>query len=438
MKLRTLFFCTILLTQPARAGDELSRADDIRRDTTLTLEETTRAALTNNPAIKASRARWEMMKARIPQAGAWDDAMAGVDFERSGTTQFGTYRDAEWMLSQKIPLAGKNRSRARAASAEALAALEEFRRQQLDVVANIRTAYFRLIEAGAQIEVNRRNESLLSQLLEISRAKYEVGTQTQSSVLTAETDLIRLREDRRDLERDLSNAHSQLNVLMNRPARAPLGSARDVSVRHASFEPQRLESLALENRPELQRADRRIAAEQQRLQAAKRDWIPEPQVRVEARSFKGNSQAFQEYDTGVFFNVPLGNWKKYSAQESEARSSVEMATQELEAARAETSGLVRDALKKVETFHHHVALFRDQLLPLATQSVEASRAGYETDKSSFLELIGAQRTLRDSEAAYHRHLADYRIALAELEAVVGVDLHIFPSVGLTTAAEASK
>jgi outer membrane protein TolC len=93
-------------------------------------------------------------------------------------------------LSQKIPLAGKNRSRARAASAEALATLAEFRRQQLDVVAKVRTAYFRLLNAAEQIEVNRRNEALLLQFLEISRAKYEVGTQTQSSVLIAETDQI--------------------------------------------------------------------------------------------------------------------------------------------------------------------------------------------------------------------------------------------------------
>jgi outer membrane protein TolC len=77
-------------------------------------------------------------------------------------------------------------------------------------------------------------------------------------------------------------------------------------------------------------------------------------------------------------------------------------------------------------------------LPLARQTVEASRAGYETDKTSFFELITAQRSLRDSEATYSRHVADYRSALAELEAVVGVDLHIFPSVSLTTPTRAPK
>lgn len=159
---------------------------------------------------------------------------------------------------------------------------------------------------------------------------------------------------------------------------------------------------------------------------------------MEARSYKGNSQTFQEYDTGIFFNVPLGNWRKYSAQQREARNALEMATQERENHQAETRGLVRDALQKADTFHHHVDLFRDQLLPLARQTVEASRAGYETDKTSFLELITAQRMLRESEATYARHLADYRTALAELEAVVGVDLHIFPSVSLTTTTRASK
>lgn len=437
MKLRYLFFCSFFLIQLSRAGDD--PPEEVRvRNATLSLEEATRTAVVNNAAIKASRAKWEMMKARIPQAAAWEDPMAGVDFERFGTTQFGTYTDAEWMLSQKIPLAGKNRSRARAANAEALATLEEFRRQQLDVVAKVRAAYFRLLNAAEQIEVNRRNDALLAQFLEISRAKYAVGTQTQSSVLIAETDLIRLQEDRRNLDRDLSDAQSAINVLMNRPARAPVGQPVDFSLRHRAFNARQLEALALENRPELLRAESRIAAEQQRLQAAKRDWIPEPQLRVEARSYKGNSQTFQEYDTGVFFNVPLGNWRKYSAQQREARNALEMATQERENARAETTGLVRDALKKVDTFHHHVDLFRDQLLPLARQTVEASRAGYETDKTSFLELITVQRTLRDSEATYARHLADYRTALAELEAIVGVDLQIFPSASLTTTTRSSK
>lgn len=402
------------------------------------LSEVTGTALANNASIKALRAKWEMMKARIPQASAWEDPMVGVDFERRGTTRFDTYGDSEWMVSQKIPIAGKNRSLARVANAEALGALEELRRRQLDVIAKTRAAYFRLLNAHAQLEVNRRNESLAAEFSEISRAKYEVGTETQANVLVAETDRLRLIENRRDLERELSAAESELNVLMNRAARAPVGQPVDVSLKHPGFQLQRIEMLALQNRPELQLTEQEIAAGQYQLQAAKRDWIPEPQLRIESRHFKGSNDTFREYDTGVFFSVPWGNWGKYRARESEAKKRIEMSMQDLESARAETLGLVRDGLEKVETFHHHVELFRERLLPADRQTVEASRIGYGSDKTGFLELITAQRSLRDTESAYHRHLADYRTALAELEAIVGVDLHIFPSVGLTTTSRESK
>ena len=46
---------------------------------TLSQGEVVRIALRDNAAIKAARAKWEMMKARVPQAGAWEDLRLGVD-----------------------------------------------------------------------------------------------------------------------------------------------------------------------------------------------------------------------------------------------------------------------------------------------------------------------------------------------------------------------
>src|SRR5438552_16130549 len=95
---------------------------------------------------------------------------------------------------------------------------------------------------------------------------------------------------------------------------------------------------------------------------------------------------------------------------------------ELESARKETLGLVRDALQKVETFHHHVELFRDRIVPMARQNVTATRLAYETDKTGFLSLIDAHRTLQEVEGMYWNHLTDFLTGLAELEAVAGTEL----------------
>jgi cobalt-zinc-cadmium efflux system outer membrane protein len=389
------------------------------RAETLLQGEVARTVLRENPSIKASRARWEAMKQRVPQVRAWEDPMAGVDVERMGTTRFDTWTDNEWMVSQQIPISGKNLSRGRAAEAEARASYEELRRVELDAVTRARAAYFRLANAHAQLEINRRNRELLSQFTDSSRVKYEAGTATQSDVLLAQTDLVRLDETRANLERDVVEQQSALNVLMNRPARSPLGRPMALAFKPSPIARENIEAIALANRPELLGADKRIDAAKAQLQLARRQWIPDPQIRVEARQFNGGGREIQEYDTGIFFNVPWVNFRKYSAGVAESRKSLESAERESEVARVEVLGLVRDQLKKIDTFARNYELFRDKIVPLARQAVDATRAGYEADKSGFLDVITSRRTFQDVESAMTEHLANHQVAVAELDAIIG-------------------
>jgi outer membrane protein, heavy metal efflux system len=91
------------------------------------------------------------------------------------------------------------------------------------VISRVRASYSRLANDYAQLEVNRRNEELLNQFIEISQSRYETGAATQSDVLLAQTDLAKLLETRADIQRQISEEQSALNVLMNRPAQASLG-----------------------------------------------------------------------------------------------------------------------------------------------------------------------------------------------------------------------
>lgn len=87
--------------------------------------------------------------------------------------------------------------------------------------------------------------------------------------------------------------------------------------------------------------------------------------------------------------------------------------------------MLRDPLRKIETFHRHVERFGSRLLPDARQIVQANRSSYEGGKTGFLDLVLSERSLRELEAMSRAHLADTRIAVAELEALGGADLHLF-------------
>ena len=323
------------------------------------------------------------------------------------------------MLEQEVPISGKNRSRARAATAEAGAAFEDLRRMELDVSSRARIAYARLANGYAQLEVNRRNDELLGQFVQISRSRYETGVATQADVLIAQTDAAKLLETRADIGRQISEAQSALNVLLNRPAQAPLGRPGPLVFTPRVLSLEKLQAIAIASRPELQRAQSQIDAARFRVELANRQWFPDPALNVKAQRYNEASQAISEVDVGISFPIPWLNGKKYSAGVLEARKDLENAQQEFDAARVEALGLVRDQLKKIQTSAQQYELYRDNILPVARQTVAASRSAYEASTGGFLELITTRRTLQDVESAALNHLADYEAAVAELDAIIG-------------------
>ncbi|PYI70047.1 MAG: hypothetical protein DMF02_09960 [Verrucomicrobia bacterium] len=216
MKTTTLsiLLATFLLLRSQIAADG---GEDGAASRGLSLAEVTRRVLENNPAIKEAENRWYAAIHRVRQAYAWDDPrVAGESrMRRFVDVPPNAFADQTLGIEQLIPITGKNLVRGRVAAAEAFSALQEARRAQLDVIAKARATYFQLANAYDQLEINSKNLTSLKQIADISRSRYETGLETAANALIAETDYSKLQETRRDLERNLSDAQSQLNTLMN-------------------------------------------------------------------------------------------------------------------------------------------------------------------------------------------------------------------------------
>ena len=421
-----LFYLALTsILRAEESGDAGSEAPRAR----ISLREVTNVVLANNPAIKEAENRWRAAQERARQANAWDDPRIAGDsrVRRYVDVPPNAFMDQSLAVEQLIPITGKNLVRGRAAAAEALSIFEEVRRAELDVIARARTSFFRLANAYEQLEINSQNLVSLRQIADISRSKYETGVESAANVLVAETDYSKLLETRRDLERSLSDAESQLNTLMNRDAFAPIGAPVAVSINEANLSLSGLRAITLAQRPEVNMARAKIDNEKSKLQLARRAWIPDPALMVKGQRYNDTSQAVSELDAGVSFTVPWVNPGKYSAGVREARASVAAAEQGFDREQKEALRLLRDQLEKIETTHHHVDLFRDKLVPQARQAFEATRLSYESGKATFLDWISAQRNVRDIEATGREHLADYQVAVAELEAVIGAELYARPA-----------
>src|SRR5436309_5125479 len=285
MKTNYLLPFYLVLTFSLRA--ELPR-NEIREEAPagrLSLGEVTRVALENNPAIKEAENRWRAAVQRVQQANAWDDPRIAGDsrVRRFVDVPPNAFTDQTLAVEQLIPITGKNLARGRAATAEALSIFEEVRRAELDVIAKARASYFRLANAYDQLEINDKNLTSLRQIADISRSKYETGVESAANVLVAETDYSKLLETRRDLERSLSDAQSQLNTLMNRDAFAPIGTPTAANINEANLSLSSLRAITLAQRPEVNMARAKIDTEKSKLQLARRAWIPDPALMVKGQ-----------------------------------------------------------------------------------------------------------------------------------------------------------
>ena len=390
----------------------------------LTLNAAVAVALEQNPAIKTARAKWQSARERITQAAAWDDPKLSFNslLGRFVSISPNGFTDQALTVEQMIPVSGKNRSKERIATAEAIASFEDFRRQQLEIISKTKASYFRLANFYSLLDLNDQEEATLAQTLNATKAKLEVGTQSQADYLITQVERQKIAEARRDLQEKLSNEQSELKVLMNQDPFSPLGRPILSGDLTYDLSADRLRRLALANRPEIRQAQSMVIETAEKIQLAKRAWIPDPSVSLQAEHYNAGSQAISEINAGISIDLPWFNGKKYRAGEREAQSDYLAAQEALEGAQAETLGLLREQLQKLETRHHHIELYREQLLPTARQTVSSYQADYETNKATLIQVLTAENNLRDLETMYNQDLTDYRVALVDLEPLVGTEL----------------
>ena len=83
---------------------------------------------------------------------------------------------------------------------------------------------------------------------------------------------------------------------------------------------------------------------------------------------------------------------------------------------------LKNLFTKTQAYGQLVNQYKTVIIPLAQQNLEVSKAGYESDKTGFLELIDSQRTLLNLQIEYYQYLADYEKYLSEMERIIGAEI----------------
>jgi cobalt-zinc-cadmium efflux system outer membrane protein len=404
------------------SGLSMAQDPDSGQRNTLALPELVQEALARNPEIVAARQQWEAASQRITQARTLDDPTLSIQWWNAPESfNLGRAENTIVGLSQKFPFPGKLALKEKVASRSADMTEQAVRAKERDLIARLKQAYYDLFLSHKAIQIHHEQIDLLKRFFEIANAKFRAGKGSQVDVLKAQVELSTLHQQLPVLEQRRDTAQGKLNQLLDRDPRFPLAPPQEPREERFDLDLEDLYRAATAARPELKAADLAVQRNEQSRALALREYYPD--INVGVQRFQ-NFQAPNGFGAVVSITLPFAFWTKpkYDAAVQEAAAAIAAARAEQHTLENLTRFQIRDLLAKVRASWEVAVLYRTTVLPQAEQGVEAARAGYRTGRTSFLDLIEADRAWRGFQLEYYRALVEREHRLAELEQVIGADL----------------
>jgi NodT family efflux transporter outer membrane factor (OMF) lipoprotein len=400
-----------------------------------TLNRLVAQARSNNPELRQA-------VARVAQARALRDATAGgqypaVDLGASVTerrqsengplpigqipglerdqTIFETGFDAAW----EVDLFGRNRRLVEAAEARLGEAVEQSHVARLTVTAEVARVYLTL--RGLQRERAARESALgLSrQTAALTRRQFELGEVAEARVAQAEAEVASLEAELPLLDAETRSQALALGVLLGELPEAELALLQE-STEHPSLSQLPVGERAdlLRRRPDVRAAEWRLAAATAEVGVATAELFPRLSIGA-AGSFQAlNASDLFESESETWSLVPLVSWRIFDGGSIRARIRANEAGAEAAALAYEGAVLAAllDAERALSRYHYDLLALEQQRVAVAAarRSHELAQLRYRAGDIALLDLLDAERGLRNAETAYTRM---HRVAETDLVAL---------------------
>jgi len=378
-------------------------------------------ALKQNPTVLAARSEVDAADANVRGARAL--ANPEVVITPSVIGESGS--DTELLAVQPLEVSGRRQIRTRIASSEAQATRARVQVIEREIIRDVKQAYWAIAEAQAVVELNQANVALAESLYDASKRQVDVGVVAGSQAIKAQVELARARQDMITAEVELVKARIALNTLLGRRPDTEFTFADTLMFTPVTEAPNRFRAIAAANRPELAEAQALLAVRRQEIQAAIALRRPDLAVQARQETFGG------EGGLGIGLTFPLFDWGSIREGKKQAQAFARAQEKRVEATRNAVDLEVESALLDVRRTEEQVRQYEGGLLSQSEQLAEMAQKGYRAGATGYLEVLEAQRTLKNVRTLYFQTLADHQRSVAQLEWAVGTELTDVSSQGVT-------
>jgi outer membrane protein TolC len=404
------------------------KADSVK----LRIDDAVAMAISGSSGLAAMETRVSALRTRPAQVKALADPMLSINAMSLPVDTFDTDQEPmtqlQIALSQPLPFPGKRALKEEIA--ETAVSEQEFQvaEKSQQIAGRVRSLWWQLHAEEKALSIISDNRALLSDFIEITRAKYAVGKGLQQDVLLAELELNRLLD--RELKvsglRDAISA--RLASLVNLPPGSTITTISTLNSQDFQDLPEltsveQLSALGAQSRKLLAAYRQRIIAAGKRVDLAEKDRYPDFRVGVgyglrDGENAAGDSRP--DFLSVMFsMNLPIYAAGKQDRLVEQRFLEKQQQQHQLDDALQQMASEIGVLYSEYSTARQQAALLQDNIIPQADQTVKAMMAGYQVNKVDFLNVVNGQIMLYNAQINYWNSLARAKSALAKLAAVVG-------------------
>jgi outer membrane protein TolC len=400
-----------------------AQVSEVPSSSPLTLDQLIAWAMQSNPAIQSAQRRVNGLRHVVPQAKALPEPTVTVGWNGNPTpfsVQQGDPSSSRMITAaQVLPFPGKLKLKGEIAEKEADSAQWQYEAVRRKVIADIKAAYFEYFFYDRALQTTQRNHDLLKQLSQIAEARYRVGKAQQQDVLKSQVELSTLLQRLTVLEQQRDTTQARLNTLLARAPETPLPPAADLPLVVVRYTLDEVYALAKQNDPALQEEQQMVERNQLAVNLAERQYYPDFSFSYTYQQRPGLPDM---YGAAVSVNIPI-------FYKSRQREGVAQATEDLigsqksrQSREYELYFEIKQQYLAAKASQQLLDLYSKGVVPQSSLALESSMAAYQVGNVDFLTIISNFTTALNYEIDYYRELANFRSSIAQIEALVGVDV----------------
>ena len=398
--------------QPARPAEQQPRGEWWLAFQDARLTELMDEATRNNPSLTVAAARVKQARAiagiaeadRIPQVGIGIGAQRGrlspleANLPQGSPVAPRTSYTASLSASYEVDLFGRVSANVEAARQDAGAVEASYRSVLLSLQADVAQGYFRLRALDAELATVERAVRLREESVAVNQRRFDLGDIGEFDLTRAKTELSATRAEAIGLQRQRTNAEHALAVLLGRPAaNFTAGSSPLPDTAAMPAIPAGLPSTLLERRPDIAAAQRSMEAANARIGVARSAMFPALNIDATGAGVGGTMAEVFKWSSrswvlGAMLGLPIIDGGRNRANVTRSEAALEEAVGAYRERVLIAFAEVEDNLAGLRILDAQGVQVQDAVVS-ARRSVELARKLYDAGRSSYLELLDAQRNL---------------------------------------------